>query len=210
MKKNLLAIAMASALFGCASPMEVAQPAADTTAQINAKVTAAQLALMPAWYLDPPKSSYKRGIFVVATASNEDVQFAINQAVLLAEQKVAKQINSEVTSFESNVISNNGGSNSYSSEQQIEVQVKPTAIYGHQVVKREIFPDPKTGDFRVYVQVHLPAKAQIDLLNEKYDTRKSNNKTEALQDYIGELEKAQVEVNKSDEEQPSKVISISA
>ncbi|MUJ20499.1 hypothetical protein [Aliivibrio fischeri] len=207
MKKSIVAIALASVLVGCASPVQVQQSAVETTAHVNAKVTAAQLALMPAWYLDPPKSSYKRGIYVVATASNEDVQFAINQAVLLAEQKVAKQINSEVTSFESNVISNNGGSNTYSSEQQIEVQVKPTAIYGHQVVKREIFPDPKTGDFRVYVQVHLPAKAQIDLLNEKYDTRKSNDKTKALQEYISELEKAQVKQAEDAEKNTSNVTS---
>jgi len=141
----------------------------------------------PEWYLNPPKG-VRGAIYSVSTAMNSDLQFAINQAVLLAEHGLAKRIATEISSFEASTTTNAGGSNSAVKEEQIEARVNAADLFGHEITKRVVIPDPKTGEFRVFIQAYLPAKAQADLLIAARKKDKDMNKIKDLEAYISSLD----------------------
>lgn len=175
---------LAGSMVGCSSSPEedvVAQAANDITPEeqniINKrKHTMELLNITPEWYLNPPTST-RGDIYAVSTAVNEDLQFATNRAVLLGEQQVVKKMATEVSSVETNDITNSGGSNNVVSSEYIEAKINQAGLFGHKIAKREYFPDPQTGEIRVFVMVHLDAKAKMDILNaatEKDETLREN------------------------------------
>ncbi|MDA0152387.1 hypothetical protein OH460_08735 [Vibrio sp. Makdt] len=160
---------LAGSLVGCSSaPEEVVIETPEVTPEqqniINKRnITMELLNITPEWYLNPPQST-RGDIYAVSTAVNEDMQFAINRAVLLGEQQVVKKMATEITSVETNDISNSGGSNNVVSTEYIEAQINQAGLFGHNIVKREYFPDPETGEFRVFTMIHLDAKSKADIL----------------------------------------------
>ena len=49
--------------------------------------------------------------------------------------------------------------------------------------------DPKTGEFRVFIQAYLPAKAQADMLTAAREKDANLQKIKELETYISGLEK---------------------
>lgn len=184
---------LAGTMVGCStSPDEdvLAHAESEITPEENniinkRKITMDLLNITPEWYLNPP-SSTRGDIYAVSTAVNEDLQFATNRAVLLGEQLVVKKMATEVSSVETNDITNSGGSNNVVSSEYIEAKINQAGLFGHKIAKREYFPDPQTGEIRVFIMVHLDAKSKMDILNaaaEKDETLRENQQMkEALED----------------------------
>ncbi len=154
-------------------------------AQINE--TNNMIGLIPDWYITPPVSN-NRGIYEVATATNADLQFAVNQATLLAEQRISRRMASEITSYEMNSTQNSGGNNTMMAESLIESRINAHKLFGHELVKREILPDPRTGDFRVYVMAYLSPKSQADVVDKNLLHDKVMAENTNLTEYVAELE----------------------
>lgn len=190
-KTLFLVSGIIAALTGCASKEEVTQEPVKTPADLlrdqNHANTLALLKISPQWYLSPPISS-QGDIYEVATAINSDLQFSLNRAVLMAEQAIVKKMATEITSLETEEISNSGGSNTVMSSQYIEAKINQAGLFGHVVSKRIILPDPKTGEFRSYVLIHLPAKAKADVLTAAIAKDNNLKQIKELQTYISNLE----------------------
>ncbi len=190
---------LAATMVGCASN-EPTQSVVEVTPEeqniINKrKITTELLNITPEWYLAPPQST-RGDIYSVATAVNSDIQFATNRAVLIGEQLVVKKMATEVSSVETNDITNSGGSNNVVSTEYIEARINEAGLFGHKIVKREYFPDPETGEFRVFVMVHLDGKAKVDVLNAAAAKDETLRENEQLQKTITDL-KAQTEEKES-------------
>ncbi len=190
---------LAATMVGCASN-EPTQSVVEVTPEeqniINKrKITTELLNITPEWYLAPPQST-RGDIYSVATAVNSDIQFATNRAVLIGEQLVVKKMATEVSSVETNDITNSGGSNNVVSTEYIEARINEAGLFGHKIVKREYFPDPETGEFRVFVMVHLDGKAKADVLNAAAAKDETLRENEQLQKTITDL-KAQTEEQES-------------
>ncbi|CAH1598629.1 conserved exported hypothetical protein [Vibrio jasicida] len=202
LKLSHSAALIAAALFtgtmvGCASTEEPSKQVEVTPEEQNiinkTKITQALLNITPEWYLAPPQST-RGDIYAVATAVNSDIQFATNRAVLLGEQQVVKKMATEVSSLETNDITNSGGSNNVVSTEYIEARINQAGLFGHNVVKREYFPDPETGEFRVFVMIHLDAKAKADILTAAAESDETLRENEQLQKTIEDLkQKAEAE-----------------
>jgi hypothetical protein len=174
-------------LGGCASQPEVVAEPEPEKAKAT-EYTQQLLGLVPDWYINPPKTT-NMGLYAVATATNDDLQFAVNQATLLSEQQLVKRMASEVSSVEANSTQSvNNGNNSTIATQDIEAKVSGYNLFGHEVVKREILPDPKTGAFRVFVLTYLSPKSQADVLQHNFKKDETLLENKALKDYIKELE----------------------
>lgn len=153
-------------LFGCASAPEPVVEVSPAQATVNetTKQTKEMIEIVPDWYLSPPKDG-QGNIYGTATAVNEDLQYAVNQAVLLAEHEIVNKMASEFSSFTLNTVDNsNGGSNQTASTQQIQNIIRKAPLFGHDITKRVVVPDPKTGEFRVFVQAYLSAKANANVM----------------------------------------------
>lgn len=190
LKQLTLSAMLVSAITACSSSPDQNEnlSAEQITIKNQAASTQALLDGTPEWYLNPPRGA-RGAIYSVATATNEDIQFAINQAVLLAEQNLIKHIATEITSLESSSVTNSGGSNSVIREENIEARVKEAGLFGHEITERVVIPDPKTGEFRVFIQAYLPAKAQADMLTAAREKDANLQKIKELETYISGLEK---------------------
>lgn len=189
-KKNMKIVTLSTLSFallaGCATQPEVAVEPAPEKAKAT-EYSAKLLGLVPDWYLAPPTTN-NMGLYAVATATNDDLQFALNQATLLSEQQLVKRMASEVSSVETNTAQAvNNGSNSTIATQEIEAKVSGYSLFGHEVVKREILPDPKTGAFRVFVLTYLSPKSQADVLQHNFKNDQVLSENKALKEYIEEL-----------------------
>lgn len=187
--KKILAVSTLTLalLGGCASQPEVVAEPEPEKAKAT-EYTQQLLGLVPDWYINPPKTT-NMGLYAVATATNDDLQFAVNQATLLSEQQLVKRMASEVSSVEANSTQSvNNGNNSTIATQDIEAKVSGYNLFGHEVVKREILPDPKTGAFRVFVLTYLSPKSQADVLQHNFKKDETLQENKALKDYIKELE----------------------
>ncbi|MFZ3397760.1 hypothetical protein LCS82_09955 [Vibrio harveyi] len=190
LKQLTISAMLVSAITACSSNPEQTETlsAEQITIKNQAASTQALLDGTPEWYLNPPRGA-RGALYSVATATNEDIQFAINQAVLLAEQNLIKHIATEITSLESSSITNSGGSNSVIREENIEARVNQAGLFGHEITERIVIPDPKTGEFRVFIQAYLPAKAQADMLTAAREKDANLQKIKELETYISGLEK---------------------
>ncbi|MCQ1061195.1 hypothetical protein LRP52_46270 [Photobacterium sp. ZSDE20] len=189
MKKLLTLSAISLALIGCSSAPEIPMDErARAATDYQTAVTNSQLALIPDWYLDPPKTTYMKGIYVTSTAESSNLQFAMNQATLLAEQQLSRRMDAVIESYELSEVNENSGNLITSSEQTIQVYIDRASLFGHEIDKREVFADPHTGNYRVYILMYLPAKAQIELLNKKITLETNTLEVERLQQYVAELE----------------------
>lgn len=188
-KMITLSSLLLSAITACSSNPESTETlsAEQISIKNQAATTQALLDGTPEWYLNPPRGT-RGALYAVSTASNEDIQFAINQAVLLAEHDLIKRIATEITSLESSVVSNSGGSNSVIREENIEARVNAAGLFGHEVTKRVVITDPQTGEFRVFIQAYLSAKAQADMLTAARKKDESLQKIEELTTYISQLD----------------------
>lgn len=163
--KTLLALASLSILAGCASePEQVELTPAQVDVKETTETTKAMMELVPDWYLAPPKDS-RGNIYGTATATNEDLQYAVNQAILLAEHEIVNKMASEFSSFTLNTVDNsNNGANQTASTQQIQNIIRKAPLFGHDITKRVVVPDPKTGEYRVFIQAYLSAKANATIM----------------------------------------------
>lgn len=197
--KVMLAISATVLLGACASkepvtveqkPMTPLEIAKEMQREENQSV----LAAVPDWYFSTQQNS-RGAIYENATATSKDLQFALNQAILLAEQQVVKKLATEVTSLELNEISeSNGGSFNQSAEQIIEARVNQAGLFGHTVSKKEVLVDPATGEYRAFVQVYLSPAARADILKAAAEKDEQLKQLEVLEAHIKELE-AQANAN---------------
>ncbi|MDR9827926.1 hypothetical protein RCJ22_20220 [Vibrio sp. FNV 38] len=191
--KVILAMSATALLSACASnePVVVEEKPTspqDIATEMQRQENQAVLASVPDWYLSTQHSS-RGAIYENATATSKDLQFALNQAILLAEQQVVKKMATEITSLEVNEISeSNGGSFNQSAEQIIEARVNQAGLFGHSVSKKEVLIDPATGEYRAFVQVFLPPAARADILKAAAEKDERIQEISVLEAHINELE----------------------
>lgn len=176
------------ALTACSSKEEANISPEDLSTQILKQENKQVLEILPEWYLETHISS-RGAIYENATAKSKDLQFSLNQAVLLAEQMVVKKLASEFSSVEINEASeSNGGSFNQTAEQLIEARVNQAGLFGHTVSKKEVLIDPVTGEYRSFVQVYLSPTARADVLKAAIDKDATLKKVSALTEQISQLE----------------------
>lgn len=183
-KLTILSSLLLAGLSGCTTAPVAFQ---ETEKRVAINNTQALLSITPEWYLSPPLST-QGAIYAVSTAVNEDLQYAINKAVLLAEQGVVKGMATEVSSLEVSELTNSGGNNDAISSEYIEARIDKAGLFGHIVNKREVFPDPKTGEFRAFIMVYLSPKAKANILTAAIKNDEQLLKNQQLTKLVADLE----------------------
>lgn len=193
--KTLLALASLSILVGCASePEQVELTPAQADVKETTETTKAMMELVPDWYLAPPKDS-RGNIYGTATAANEDLQYAVNQAILLAEHEIVNKMASEFSSFTLNTVDNsNNGANQTASTQQIQNIIRKAPLFGHDITKRVVVPDPKTGEYRVFIQAYLSAKANATIMTSIQKNSAELKNDTMINSYVDSLNITEVDV----------------
>ncbi|KJG37704.1 hypothetical protein UA32_12130 [Photobacterium angustum] len=187
--KPIAFLASALALTACSTTkVEDKVSPEDLSAQILKQENKQVLDIVPSWYLETHVSS-RGAIYENATAKSKDLQFSLNQAVLLAEQMVVKKLASEFSSVEINEASEaNGGSFNQTAEQLIEARINQAGLFGHTVSKKEVLIDPVTGEYRSFVQVYLSPAARADVLKAAVEKDATLKKVQYLTEQIKQLE----------------------
>lgn len=188
---NMAILTISLSLVGCTSTKEQEVAPEDLSTQLMKKEHQQVLDVVPEWYLETYVSS-RGAIYENATAKSKDLQFSLNQAVLLAEQMVVKKLASEFSSVEINEASeSNGGSFNQTAEQLIEARINQAGLFGHTVSKKEVLIDPVTGEYRSFVQVYLSPTARADVLKAASDKDATLKQLSVLQEQIKQLKAGQ-------------------
>ena len=192
---NLIAIASAVVLAGCASTPKPGTPEA-AAAQEKQVTKAVQTAVsnIPSWYLTPPAED--SAIYSAGVATSADMQFALDRAVLSAKAALASQLNNRVSSrirdFMNEVGIASDSALTAEADRVSQNVVTEVNLAGFRRDKSEVLQEGK--DYRVYVLLRYPVGDANKIVRDQ--VRKSNQlesrlrASKAFQDLEKEIESA--------------------
>jgi len=157
---------------------------------------------IPDWFLNTPTKDGFR--YETATATNQDLQLAINKATLDAASRLAATINSEMEGYTKRVQEENGlgaDSDILDRYSQTQGQIIATALQDYSVAKKELLEEKSNNQdiFRAYVlfewdegAAHKRLLDKIKADKEVYDAMRASeliqemeNKVEAYRQRTG-------------------------
>jgi hypothetical protein len=181
MNKSRLFVTASAALIvaGCASnPVAEYQELREEKREARIEVAEERFEKTPDWYLAPPKSD-DTGVYAVGFYQSKNLQFALDQAKLLAEFNLAKAYKQEISGAERNYIrSTSDGGVISSSEQTIDKLVDSAEIVGYVEVEQETI---LLGEnYHHFVLLHMPFEQGNPVLQNRTSVEAYN---EAQQKY---------------------------
>jgi len=146
---------------------------------------------IPDWFLNTPTKDGFR--YETATATNQDLQLAINKATLDAASRLAATINSEMEGYTKRVQEENGlgaDSDILDRYSQTQGQIIATALQDYSVAKKELLEEKSNNQdiFRAYVLLEWDEGAAHKRLLDKIKADKEVYDAMRASELIQEME----------------------
>jgi len=170
---KLIAVGSIALVTGCSS----SQPAQQTSAQQAKQVDIGEL---PNWMSKPPASDLENK-YAIGTGTSQDLQFAIEKAMLNARSGIADQLNADLKK-DANTVLNEGGKNTDAvldkfDKLRLDIYSK-ASLTGSSVVEQKILREGNL--FRVYALVKYPVgQVNAELMNKAKNMDYTSSKQNA-------------------------------